>query len=489
MGSMQRHARGVVPKRDSNEKSASCMLGTQLKPINRIKRIGVFGHVGNRNLGDEAIISAVIQNIRSRCSDAQICGFTLNPLDTQKRHKIIAFPIRKAQDQPDKRAKLTANNKNVGGLTLAQRINSKLKTVPVAYTLLRQMKKSWEIFRATLTELKFLVCCYHNIKGVDLLIIAGSQQLIDYIGGPWAHSYTLFKWSLLAKLVNAKVAFVSVGAGPIHSSLSKFFVRKSLVLASYRSFRDETSRTFVEGLGVTGQHSVFPDLAYSLPVVASSSSGSDDKTLPIVGINPVPFSDGEYWPGANASNYETYIYKLASFALWVIDRGYRVLFFPTQLHLDPPVIDDIKNVMKGSTDQNLNRHIVDMLICSFDDLVSAICMTDVVVATRFHGIIIPYLFNRPVLGIAYQRKTVDLMGQMGQSEYVVDINSFDVDSLRVRFISLESKASIIKDEIKQRKFAFGRALQNQYDQLFSLIASESQAISMEAIQPTISPPA
>ena len=46
-------------------------------------------------------------------------------------------------------------------------------------------------------------------KGIDLLIIAGSQQLIDYIGGPWAHSYTLFKWTLLAKAVNAKVAFVA----------------------------------------------------------------------------------------------------------------------------------------------------------------------------------------------------------------------------------------------------------------------------------------
>ena len=33
-------------------------------------------------------------------------------------------------------------------------------------------------------ELKVLVQCYRILKGIDLLIIAGSQRLIDYVGGP-----------------------------------------------------------------------------------------------------------------------------------------------------------------------------------------------------------------------------------------------------------------------------------------------------------------
>ena len=38
-----------------------------------IRKIGVFGDVGNENLGDEAIIAAVIQNITRRypkCGDS-----------------------------------------------------------------------------------------------------------------------------------------------------------------------------------------------------------------------------------------------------------------------------------------------------------------------------------------------------------------------------------------------------------------------------------
>ena len=59
------------------------------------KCVGVFGHVGNRNLGDEAIIAAVIENIKERLPNANIYGFTLKPIDTTERHGIKAFPIRR----------------------------------------------------------------------------------------------------------------------------------------------------------------------------------------------------------------------------------------------------------------------------------------------------------------------------------------------------------------------------------------------------------
>jgi polysaccharide pyruvyl transferase WcaK-like protein len=277
-----------------------------------------------------------------------------------------------------------------------------------------------------------------------------------------------------------------VGAGPVYSSLGKFFARQSLMLASYRSYRDVTSKAFAENLGVAGQNNVFPDLVYSLQTDASSNDGSSGGALPIVGINAVPFWDEQSWLGASARSYETYIDKLASFALWVIERGYRVLFFPTQLKLDPPVIVDIKNVLKAKAESDLSQCIVDQLICSFDDLVAAICRTDIVVATRFHGIVIPYVLNKPVLAIAYQRKSVDLMTQMGQSEYVVDINSFDAESLKTRFVSLEARSAAIMDEIQHRKSIFRQALQNQYDQLLGLIERETQIVSVREGEGTMS---
>jgi len=445
------------------------MFAARTNKMTGVRKIGILGHVGNENLGDEAIIAAVIQNINCRYPEAQIFGFTLNPKDTEKRHKITAFPIRRIGKRIHYKNNVTRAQPSGISSKVTHQTKITLKSVPVVYAFLRGLEKSWRIFLTSLRELPFLIQCYRNLKGIDLLIIAGSQQLIDYIGGPWAHSYTLFKWTLLAKAVNAKVAFVSVGVGPIRSTLGKFFASKSLMLASYRSYRDESSRAFVQTLGVSGQNAVFPDLVYSLQIDAPLNDGVGRESLPIVGINPVPFLDEQYWLGANAHRYELYVNKLATFALWVIQRGYRILFFPTQLRLDPPVINDIKNILKVKADGDLNQKIVDKPICSFDDLVSAICITDIVVATRFHGIVIPYVLNRPVLGIAYQRKSVDLMAQMGQAEYVVDINSFDIDSLKTRFISLETRSAAIQDEIQQRKFVFRRALQNQYDHFLGLV--------------------
>jgi polysaccharide pyruvyl transferase WcaK-like protein len=347
-------------------------------------------------------------------------------------------------------------------------LKTKLQKYRLLYSFLKKIKEGLLSVSGIIAELKFLIRSYKNVKGTDLFIVAGSQQLIDYVGGPWEHSYNVFKWVLLAKTTRAKIVFLSVGAGPVRSSLGKFFVKKSLALASYRSYRDETSRKLVQGLGISGEDGVCPDLAYSLRVSVASSSTRDDEDQPVVGINPVPFLDGQYWEGANAREYAEYIAKLASFALWVIQRGYRILFFPTQLRLDPPVIADIKNAMQATANGHVERRIVDRPIISFDDLVSAISTTCIVVATRFHGIVIPYLLNTPVVGIAYQKKTVDLMGQMGQSDYVVDIKSFDADSLKTRFVLLESRSTTVRDEIKRKNSLFRHALQDQYDQVFKL---------------------
>lgn len=439
-----------------------------------VSRIGVFGHVGNGNLGDEAIISVVIQNIKRRYPSAEICCFTFNPEDTRGRHNIAAFPIRRIDRtqegaKPDDRGQFSTQESKWSSKLLGQ-VKIRLKTVPLVYLFLKKIQKIWHVLRASLKEPGFLLQCYRNLKGVDLLIIAGSQQLIDYVvGGPWGYPYTIFKWVLIAKAQKTKVAFVSCGAGPIQSPLGRFFIRTSLSLANYRSYRDEVSRKCIEQLGVFGHNPVFPDLVYGLCVKERAPDAHSSIAQPVVGINPLPFSDPQYWVGGSARNYEIYIREIANFALWLIQRGYAVLFFPTQLRVDPPVIEDIRIYMNKSSTLDIEKHIIDYPIHSFDDLTSAISMTDMIIATRFHGVVFSYLLNKPVLGIAYANKTNDLMEQMGQAEYALDILQFELKSLQERFISLESRKTAIKREIAQRILTHRQALDVQYDQVFRLL--------------------
>ena len=220
---------------------------------------------------------------------------------------------------------------------------------------------------------------------------------------------------------------------------------------------------------MSGENHVVADLVFSLESKTIYTANATGESAHIVGINPVPFLDGRYWLGANPNRYYAYIHKVASFAVWVTQKGYRLVFFPTQLRADPPVIGDIINLMKCEMGSDIEQKIVRRAISSTDDLISAIDMTDLVLATRFHGVVISYMRNKPVLGIAYQTKTVDLMKQMGQSDYVVDINSFDVDSLKTGFISMESRFKAIGKTLAQRNSVFRRALQDQYDQVLSLV--------------------
>ena len=436
------------------------------------KSIGVFGHVGNLNLGDEALIAAVIQNIKQRYPDAQIYGFTLNPEDTQERHKIPAFAIRRTR----KAVQLARSTTDVqidvppSGVQAmyTERIKVICKATPYLYTLAKWIYTSTSVFSNTFKELRFLIDCYKHLKNIDfLMIIAGSQQLIDFIDGPWGHPYTIFKWSILAKVTQTKVAFASVGAGPIASPLSKLMIKCALTTASYHSYRDNSSQKLVERLGVPGPNPIFPDLVYSLQMPKQQRSVSSSL---LVGINPVPFSNPVYWPGSSVQSYKSYVCKLADFAMWIIKRGETVLFFPTQLNLDLPVINDIRMAMKRHRDWKAycEQKIIDWPIASFDDLIAALSAVDLVVASRFHGVVIPYTLNKPVISIAYHKKTFDLMDQMGQLEYALDILSFDLASLQERFIDINSRRYLIQEGLSHKISIQINSLYTQYDQMFQL---------------------
>jgi polysaccharide pyruvyl transferase WcaK-like protein len=57
-------------------------------------RIALLNHIGGGNLGDDATVDAVIQNIRARWPKAEICAITMNPADTENRHGVAAYPVR-----------------------------------------------------------------------------------------------------------------------------------------------------------------------------------------------------------------------------------------------------------------------------------------------------------------------------------------------------------------------------------------------------------
>src|SRR5882762_5728570 len=97
-------------------------------------RIGILGHIGTKNLGDEAIMAAVIQEIRERYPAAEIIGITFDPVDTRERHSIPSFPLRRGGG---------GGGRGVGASPLSTlslltaRIKSAIKAAPNWYAVLK----------------------------------------------------------------------------------------------------------------------------------------------------------------------------------------------------------------------------------------------------------------------------------------------------------------------------------------------------------------
>src|SRR5579863_9457819 len=186
------------------------------------RKIGVFSHGGTKNLGDEALLAAVIQNVRLRVSGAEVIGFTINPTDTRARHGISCFPIRRtgkiASSQSEAPASVSSaissggKARNPGAM---DKIKSAIKSIPGLRSLILGLRGFGHGLLTVLHEPKFLLDSYYRLNGVELLLVAGSQQLNDGYGGAWGFPFTLYKWTLLSKLTGTKVAILSVGAGPI----------------------------------------------------------------------------------------------------------------------------------------------------------------------------------------------------------------------------------------------------------------------------------
>src|SRR5207247_11214974 len=86
------------------------------------------------------------------------------------------------------------------------------RSIPRLPVLVRAARHVGRAALAVPLELAFLARSYRNLPGTVLLLVAGSQQLNDYWGGPWGFPFTLFKWSLLARATGTKVAVLSPGA-------------------------------------------------------------------------------------------------------------------------------------------------------------------------------------------------------------------------------------------------------------------------------------
>ncbi|WP_061810704.1 polysaccharide pyruvyl transferase CsaB [Rossellomorea vietnamensis] len=190
-----------------------------------MKKFVISGFYGLGNTGDEAILEAIIDNLREEFENPDITVFSLSPQKTAEEHNVKS------------------------------------------------------VYRAWRRENKEKV---KALKEADLLISGGGGLLQDayptkFLFGPLPY-YLLIV--LLAKLCNTKVMFFSQGIGPVTSGWGKFLM-KLANFADFITVRDQYSKELLHKLGVKK-----PETVVTSDIVFAFKAKDDDiciKSLPLKG--------------------------------------------------------------------------------------------------------------------------------------------------------------------------------------------------------------
>jgi polysaccharide pyruvyl transferase WcaK-like protein len=398
-------------------------------------KVSFFGHFGTPNPGNESTLLAIVSRLRALYPDSEFRCICTNPEAVVATEGIEAIAI-------TTRARIWDRD-----VPMARRV--RMAFVGVGAELLQYGR------------------AFRKLEGTDMLIVPGTGLVTDAFGLAYWGPYSQFKWVLMAKLRRSRVLFVSIGAGPIDRTLGRVLVKATLSLADYRSYRDDASRDYLRGIGFRATRDrVYPDLVFSLPeALLLRDHARSEGTRRVVGLGLMVYYGKYSAAHPRPETYTAYLESLAVFATWLLEHDYDIRLLLGDG--DTIVIEEFRSVLQSRLGSHDEERIIEQPIASVQDVLAELAATDVVVATRFHNVLLAMLLNKPVIAISFHHKCSSLMRQMKLSEYCHEIHHMDADRLIGQFRRLEQNREAVKRTIDQGVDEVRAALDEQYDLLFA----------------------
>ena len=314
---------------------------------------------------------------------------------------------------------------------------------------------------------------FAGLKGSDILVMTGTGMLGDYAIGPLDLHYDIFRWAMIAKLCRCKLLFVSVGGGPVRHPLSRWFVRVALALADYRSYRDASSKEYLEAIGIDVKNdAVYPDLAFSLPKAVLPTDHDPGRQGVAIGVGLMNYHNRLGHSANDETVYRDYIARLASFVIRLLECRYIVRVLIGDFVWDAGVRQDLRRELEERGLNYEDGRISDEPASSVDELLSQLSLVDVVVSSRFHNLVLGLMLGKPVIAISYHEKFQPLMNGVGLGEFSQDIEHIDVEELIGKVVRLQKNAPGIKLQIARETKSYRIALDEQYERILKGVSSD-----------------
>jgi polysaccharide pyruvyl transferase WcaK-like protein len=376
-------------------------------------RVGLFGLLGDGNIGNDASMEAVLEYLRVEHPGAIVDAMCPGPAHIAREYGIDAVSLYWRPKRADRLPRLVA-------LTL------------MAVTRLVDAARiaAW-------------------VRRHEVVLVPGMGVLEASLPlRPWELPYAMFWLCASGRLFRTKVALVSVGATMINQRVTRWLLNSAARLAYYRTYRDDRSLDAMTRRGVDTTHDkVYPDLVFG--IAAPAYEPGDPRT---VGIGVMTYYGTNDDRAQAADVHAAYVASMQSFVRWLVGSGRRVRLLVGD-RADDLVVQEILADVQAHWPDIDPGVVVAEPVASLADLIKAMIPVATIVATRFHNVMCALKLTKPVVSLGYAPKNLALMAEMGLSDYCQNASNIDVELLIQQFTDIEARWCQLRPAIMERNAA------------------------------------
>lgn len=429
-------------------------------------KIVFYGNFGAGNLGNEVTLQTAIEQTLTRLPDARLLCVCTNPEDVRTRHRIEAAPSL-SRDSGWSWSDLDAGQAGNDGSRVPPRAGSLADRGHIFGLRAALARVGRIVFRRVPGELAHWYKMLRVMARSDVLLVPGTGIVTDGSCGSFGWPYDTFKLTVLARLCGRRVIFLSVGAGPFRHRLGCWFIRRSLDLAHYRSYRDADSKRRLEDIGFSTTHDVVcPDLVFGLSRSQLPGKRTETESQPVVGLGlkdyAMPVGD------ADAQNYRDYLGVMADFVVWLQSQGHAVRLIIGDAQYDTRVREDLIALLEGRGAATDAPFLLSDPVPTVDELLRQLRETDTVISPRFHNLVLALLLNKPVIALSDLPKVEALLVDLGLGRFCLPLNGLRTEDLTDRFVQLQKDAVNLRSYIGNAVEKYRHSIDEQYDKVYGM---------------------
>jgi polysaccharide pyruvyl transferase WcaK-like protein len=400
-------------------------------------RVGLYGRLGGGNIGNDAMLDAVLDYLHVEHPDAVLDFMCEGPAAVRERYGVPAVDMHWMQSRKPARSRI------------AQKVLTLLRIGPAAVI------DTWRTARW--------------VRRHDVVIIPGAGVLEGTLPErPWELPYTMLVMAVSGRLFGVKTGLVCVGGSKVDEPVIRLLLRAAARTVNYRSFRDQYSLDVGRETGVAKpEDKAYADLAFALPVTATP-----DPEPKSVGVGVMAYYGAPTDRPRADEVHAHYVEQMQEFVRQLVDSGRTVRLLIGD-RLDEEVADVVVADAKTWWTEPGPMPVGYEPFTNFAGLMEQSAAVQTVVAMRYHGVVAGLKLGRPTLAIAYGRKHDAVMRQMGLTGYVQDVKHLDVEHLVEQVEELESRAPEIEKILAEGAIANRERLDAQFRDLSAALFEPS----------------